>query len=165
MHQRYLIALGSNKRHHRHGRPRAVLAAASASLTALGVQIVAVSPTIRSTPLGPSRRAYANGVALIDCALPPEDLLALLKQIEAAFGRKAGGQRWSPRVLDLDIVLWSGGAWASDGLTIPHPAFRARRFVLDPAVAVAPRWRDPVTGLTLRQLAARLSRARPCDGG
>jgi 2-amino-4-hydroxy-6-hydroxymethyldihydropteridine diphosphokinase len=58
-------------------------------------------------------------------------------------------------VLDLDIVLWSGGAWSGPGLTVPHIAFRERRFVLDPAAEVAPAWRDPVSGRTLRQLAAR----------
>uniref|UniRef100_UPI0015771B8A 2-amino-4-hydroxy-6- hydroxymethyldihydropteridine diphosphokinase n=1 Tax=Sphingomonas bacterium TaxID=1895847 RepID=UPI0015771B8A len=77
-----------------------------------------------------------------------------------AFGRRRG-RRWGARVLDLDIVLWSGGSWRSPGLTIPHPAFRDRRFVLDPMVALAPRWRDPVTGLTIRQLAAQLTRRRP----
>jgi 2-amino-4-hydroxy-6-hydroxymethyldihydropteridine diphosphokinase len=66
-------------------------------------------------------------------------------------------------VLDLDIVLWSGGAWASPGLTIPHPRFRTRQFVLGPAASIAPTWRDPLSGLTLRQLAYRLaaSASRP----
>jgi 2-amino-4-hydroxy-6-hydroxymethyldihydropteridine diphosphokinase len=62
-------------------------------------------------------------------------------------------------VLDLDIVLWSGGPWASERLVIPHPEFRSRAFVLAPAAAVAPGWRDPVTGRTLRQLNARLLHA------
>jgi 2-amino-4-hydroxy-6-hydroxymethyldihydropteridine diphosphokinase len=158
---RYLIALGSNKRHHRHGRPEAVLTAALAKLAASGVRVIAVSPTIRSAPLGPSRRAYANSAALIATDLAPEALLTQLKQIEAAFGRRPGGQRWTARVLDLDIVLWSGRAWASDRLTIPHPAFRLRHFVLGPAAAIAAGWRDPVSGLTVRQLAARLNR-RSC---
>ncbi len=61
-------------------------------------------------------------------------------------------------MLDLDIILWERGPWASPGLIVPHPAFRERRFVLAPATAVAPAWRDPVTGLTLRQLRARLTR-------
>jgi 2-amino-4-hydroxy-6-hydroxymethyldihydropteridine diphosphokinase len=64
-------------------------------------------------------------------------------------------------VLDLDVVLWSGGAWASSRLTVPHAAFRTRTFVLDPAATIAPDWRDPLTGLTLRQLAVRLRRRRP----
>ena len=81
--------------------------------------------------------------------------------IEASFGCRRGGQRWGARVLDLDIILWEGGAWSSPDLTVPHTAFRSRSFVLTPAAAIAPRWRDPVTGLSLRQLRARLTRPRP----
>ena len=61
-------------------------------------------------------------------------------------------------MLDLDLVLWSGGCFAAPGLVIPHPLFRNRAFVLAPAVQIAPRWRDPVTGLSVRQLHARLTR-------
>jgi len=64
-------------------------------------------------------------------------------------------------VLDLDIVLWNGGAYAADDLVIPHPAFRIRAFVLVPAARIAGDWRDPLTGLTIRQLAARLTKPRP----
>ncbi len=84
-------------------------------------------------------------------------MLARLKPIEARFGRRPG-QHWGARVLDLDIILWSEGPWSSPGLTVPHPAFRERRFVLDPLLRVAPEWRDPLTGLTVRQLAHRLRR-------
>ena len=91
----------------------------------------------------------------------PEELLALLKRIERRFGRRAGGQRWTSRVLDLDIVLWGGGAYHAPDLTIPHPLFRERAFVLRPAARIAPDWRDPITGLTIRQLTARLTAPRP----
>ncbi len=161
MAQRYLIALGSNKRHHRHGPPERVLAAAVEALGQAGVAVLANAPILHSAPLGPSRRRYANGAALVETALAPDDLLELLKTIERAFGRRRGGQRWAARVLDLDIVLWSGGAWFAPGLTVPHIAFRARAFVLAPAMALAPTWRDPVSGLSLRQLHTRLTRPRP----
>ncbi len=91
-------------------------------------------------------------------------MLDELKRIEAAFGRRRG-QRWSDRVIDLDIVLWSGGAWSSAGLTVPHPEFRNRDFVLGPLLRVAPDWRDPVTGLSMRHLAARLTRRRAARRG
>jgi len=159
--QRYLIALGSNKRHHRYGGPRQVLRAANAALAAAGVAVEAAAPILTSAPLGPSLRRYANSAALIATDLPPDELLDLLKRIEGQFGRRVGGQRWSTRVLDLDIVLWSGGAWSSPGLTVPHAAFRTRDFVLTPALAIAGDWRDPVTNLSLRQLKARLTRPRP----
>lgn len=126
-------------------------------MAALG-KLEASSPIIASAPLGPSRRRYANAVVVLATKLDPDALLAKLKAIEASFGRRRGGQRWRARVLDLDIVLWSQGCWASPGLTIPHTAFRTRAFVLAPASTVAPHWRDPVSGLTLRQLKARLTK-------
>ena len=70
-----------------------------------------------------------------------------------------GGRRWGPRVLDLDIVLWSEGPWAGPGPIIPHPEFRARRFVLAPLAEVAPGWRDPISGASVRQLLHRLGKA------
>lgn len=160
MAQRYLIALGSNKRHHRHGAPAGVLAAALDALAAQGIAVLAVAPVLQSAPLGPSRRRYANGAALIESDLDPEELLALLKSTERQFGRRSGGQRWASRVLDLDIVLWSGGAWSSPDLTVPHKSFRQRDFVLRPARALAPLWRDPITGLSLNHLHARLTQPR-----
>jgi 2-amino-4-hydroxy-6-hydroxymethyldihydropteridine diphosphokinase len=64
-------------------------------------------------------------------------------------------------VLDLDIILWSGGAWPGPGPIIPHPAFRKRDFVLQPLAEIAPAWRDPITGLSIRQLYVRLTAPRP----
>lgn len=155
---RYLIALGSNVRHVRHGQPEQVLAAALTALDGAGITVLDVAPTIRSAALGPAHRRYANTAAVVECPLEPDALLARLKQLERAFGRRARGQRWAARVLDLDLVLWQGGAWSSPGLTVPHAAFRERAFVLGPAQALAAQWRDPLTGLTLRQLHARLRR-------
>ena len=132
-----------------------------AVIAALGFKLEAGSPIIASAPLGASRRRYANAAVVVRSNLGPEALLARLKAIEARFGRRRGGQRWRARVLDLDIVLWEGGCWSSPGVTIPHIAFRSRAFVLTPASAIAPRWRDPITGLTMRQLRARLTRPRP----
>ena len=141
---RYVIALGSNVRHHRFGGPAHVLRAALVTLEDEGVAVLATAPTIFTAPLGPSKRRYANGAAVIETALEPEDLLALLKEIEAGFGRRPGGQRWASRVLDLDIVLWDGGAYAGEGLTIPHPLFRERRFVLAPCIKTG---KPPARGL------------------
>jgi 2-amino-4-hydroxy-6-hydroxymethyldihydropteridine diphosphokinase len=86
-------------------------------------------------------------------------MLSALKQIERDFGRRHG-RRWGPRVLDLDLALWSGGYFRSRKLTVPHPALETRAFVLQPLVAVAPGW--PVRGATtVRHLAHRLARRRP----
>ena len=152
----YLIALGSNRRS-RHGGPAQTVRAAAAAIGAR-----ALSPVIASAPVGPSTRRFANAVALVDSVAAPPAMLARLKAVERAFGRRRG-RRWGARVVDLDLIGWSGGIWRSRPLTIPHRAYRDRAFVLAPLLAVAPGWRDPVTGLTPRQLHARLTRARPVN--
>jgi 2-amino-4-hydroxy-6-hydroxymethyldihydropteridine diphosphokinase len=146
----YAIAIGSN-RPGRHGRPEAEVRAAIAALGG----VIAVSRIIATPPLGPSSRRFANAAAILESAESPQQLLARLKAIERSFGRRPG-RRWGARVIDLDIILWSGGVYVGAALTVPHPAFRARRFVLDPLEALVPRWRDPVTGFTMRQLAGRM---------
>ena len=67
-----------------------------------------------------------NGAALVRSKLDPQALLRRLQKTEAKFGRRRMGHKWRARVLDLDIILWSGGAFASDNLSIPHPLFRTR---------------------------------------
>lgn len=148
----YLIAIGSNRRG-RHGAPRDEVRAAVAALDG----VVAVSSVIETPAIGPSIRRFANAACVIDSGDSPPDMLAGLKAIERDFGRRRG-QRWGARVIDLDIILWSGGCWASPGLVVPHIDYRARDFVLGPAVQIAPDWRDPLTNLTVRQLHARLTR-------
>jgi 2-amino-4-hydroxy-6-hydroxymethyldihydropteridine diphosphokinase len=152
----YAIALGSNRRS-RHGSPAETLRAAA---EAAGVTRLS---RVRATPaLGPAGRGFANAAALLETDEEPPELLARLKSVERDFGRR-GGRRWGPRVLDLDIILWSGGAWAAGGLIIPHPAFRERSFVLEPLAELVPAWRDPVTGLAVRQLLHRLGRRAAID--
>lgn len=128
-------------------------------LAALGT-VFARSPVIDTTPMGPSRRRYANAALLLETEYDPAAMLAALQRTEAEFGRRRW-RRWGERVLDLDIVLWSEGAFDARHLTIPHPAFADREFVLGPAAMVAPAWRDLRTGLTLAQAKARLTRKRP----
>jgi 2-amino-4-hydroxy-6-hydroxymethyldihydropteridine diphosphokinase len=152
----YLVALGSNRRS-RYGSPAETVRAAA---RAIGAE--QLSQVRSSLALGPAGRGFANAVALLVSELGPAALLARLKQTEAEFGRRRG-RRWGPRVLDLDIILWSHGRWWSEGLEVPHAAFRTRRFVLQPLAELAPKWRDPVTGLSVRQLLARLDRRRPVD--
>ena len=124
-----------------------------AAIDALGA-IVAISPLIATAPLGSSHRRFVNAAVVIESDETPPQLLARLKRIERAFGRRAG-RRWGARVIDLDIILWSGGIWADETLTVPHRAFRNRDFVLIPLLRIVPAWRDPVTHRTIRQLAAR----------
>ena len=160
----YAIGLGSNRRHVRFGDPRAVLLAALSALESEDIEAVDSSPIIASDPLGPSRRRYANAVALVASTLNPPEMLARLHAIEATFGRRTG-RRWSARTLDLDILLWSGGVWSDSTLTIPHPAIEQRAFVLGPLRAIVPAWQHPLHRRTVRQLAARLARPKPVDRG
>ena len=163
--QTYLVALGSNMRHPRHGPPRRVLKAAMAALHGNGLDCAAASPIIETAPIGPSQRRFANAACLVRTHLVPEAMLERLHAIESAFGRRRMGIRWRARVLDLDIILWSGGFHAGPGLTIPHIAFRERAFVLAPARRIAGTWRDPIGGLTVQQLFARLTKPHPLRRG
>jgi 2-amino-4-hydroxy-6-hydroxymethyldihydropteridine diphosphokinase len=160
---RYMIALGSNVRHAVHGAPAQVLRAAARALDDAGLELEALSPIIASAPVGPSRRRYANACAIVLTLLEPAMVLARLQALEHRFGRVRLGAPWRARTLDLDIVFWSGGALADihANLVIPHPACRQRPFVLGPAAAIAPQWRDPLTGLSTKHLHTRLTRRRP----
>lgn len=150
----YLVALGSNRRHYRFGDPRAVVRAAMEECAALGT-VSERSTIMDSAPMGAAQRRFANAALVIESDYDPPALLAGLKRMEREFGRRSG-RVWGDRVLDLDIILWSEGVHLSPGLTIPHPEYRGRRFVLDPALQIAPNWRDPVTRLSVSHLVSRL---------
>ena len=150
---RYAIALGSNRTHGRHGAPEAVLGAAIEELRGLGT-VERCSPIHRTKALGPAGRSFANAALILRTQLDPPALLCALKRIERSFGRRPG-RRWGPRVLDLDIILWSGGRFATRRLDIPHPGLAARAFVLRPLAQIAPDWRVPGTGRAVRHLAFR----------
>ena len=151
----YAIGIGSNRRG-RHGGPADEVRAAIAAIGGL----VAASPVIGSAPLGPSIRRFANAAILIASDETPPMLLARLKGIEAAFGRRRG-RRWGARVIDLDILLWSGGTWREPGLTVPHVALASRAFVLGPLARIAPDWRVPPDERSVRQLSHAVDRPRP----
>ena len=152
----YAIGIGSNRRHGRFGRPTGVVEAAIARLDR-DFGLFDASPIVLNPAQGGAGREFANAVALFESDLEPPAMLEALKYIEREFGRRAG-RRWGSRVLDLDIVAWSGGKWRARGLTIPHSALERRSFVIGPLAVVAPYW--PVRGvLTARHLAHRLARA------
>ena len=152
--QLYAIAIGSNRAHGRHGRPPDVVEAAIARLDQ-EFGLFDASPILLSSAQGPAGRDFANAAALVESDLEPTEMLVRLKSIEREFGRRPG-RRWGPRVLDLDIALWSGGRIRSRRLTIPHAELANRSFVLQPLAAIAPDWRIGAT--TVRHLAARLAR-------
>lgn len=153
-----LIALGSNRRHGRHGRPEGVVVAAIAALAGRGLTVVARSSIYPTAPLGPGGRRFANAAVAVRTRLPLPAVLALIKQLERDFGRR-GGRRWGDRVLDLDII-GAGAIVLRGALQIPHPRLADRRFVLDPLVEIAPYWTHPLLHATARQLRARAMRPK-----
>lgn len=153
----YAIALGSNRRHGRFGRPAGVIEAAIARLDS-EFDLFDASAIVLNKAVGGAGRDFANAVALVTSSLAPPAMLKKLKSIEQEFGRRAG-RRWGERVLDLDLAAWDGGIFRSRGLTIPHPRLARRDFVLGPLASIAPRWQ--IAGpLSVRHLLSRLGKRR-----
>ncbi|HEX6959790.1 MAG TPA: 2-amino-4-hydroxy-6-hydroxymethyldihydropteridine diphosphokinase [Ferrovibrio sp.] len=151
------IALGANLPSV-HGAPRETLEAALAALAKRGVAILQRSSWWRSAPQPASAQPdFINGAAEIATALAPRDLLSLLHQVEADFGR-VRGERWAARVLDIDLLDYRGIRTDEEGICLPHPRLQDRLFVLLPLQEIAPAWRHPVSGETLDDL---LYRANP----
>jgi len=118
------------------------LAQVAAALTAMAViadtDLVAQSSCYRSTPLGPADQPdYINAVVELATALSPHALLAELQAIENAQGRQRV-ERWGPRTLDLDLLLYADWQLHTDALTLPHPEMHKRAFVLVPLLEIAP---------------------------
>ena len=129
-------------------------------------RVAARSPLYKSAPLGPPDQPdYINAVAAIDTGLEPLQLLHALQALETRHGRRRDGERWGPRTLDLDILLYGELALASAELTLPHPGLHERAFVLYPLCDVAPLLDIPGRG-RVRELrealgAARIARLEP----
>jgi 2-amino-4-hydroxy-6-hydroxymethyldihydropteridine diphosphokinase len=95
--------------------------------------------------------AYLNAALVGLTALAPRALLDRLMEIERERGRERPFPM-APRTLDLDLILYGEEVIEEDGLTVPHPRFRGRAFVLSPLAAIAPEMVDPVSGLTVKEL-------------
>ncbi len=152
-----LIALGSNLPSQRFGEPVRNCEAALEALNAAGVAPARVSRWYRSAPVPASDQPwFVNGVAVVNTALPPDHLLAVLHGIEREFGRIRRAQN-EARVLDLDLLAY--GEWVSgpgEVPVLPHPRLAERAFVVWPLAELVPEWRHPVTGLSAREMADRL---------
>lgn len=115
---------------------------------------VARSPLYRSKPLGPQDQPdYINAAAALETTLSADDLLRALQAIEAAHGR-IRQQRWGPRTLDLDLLLYGDVVRQDADLTLPHPRLHERAFVLRPLYAIAPGLVIPGRGAVRRLLHA-----------
>ena len=159
------VGLGGNL-----GDPRAAFAFALARIAGF-TDGLRVSPLYRTAPVGGKPQPdYLNAAAVGVTRLGPADLLRRLAAIEREAGRRRRNGRNSPRVLDLDLLLFGRHLIARPGLLVPHPRMTDRRFVLAPLADLAPRRVVPGTGKTVARLLreappARVERAGPLFGG
>jgi 2-amino-4-hydroxy-6-hydroxymethyldihydropteridine diphosphokinase len=126
------IGLGSNL-----GDRLGYLQAAVAALSARGLEVAGVSSVYESDALGPPQPDYLNAVVSVSTSLSARELLAALKEIEGELGRQRT-ERWGPREIDLDLLLYGDEMLEEDGLTVPHPEMTRRAFVLMPLLEIAP---------------------------
>ena len=148
---RAFVGLGSNlgDRERTIGRAVELLAGTP------GVDLVAVSHLRETEPWGPVEQpAYLNGAVELATELPPRALLDVLLAVEQALGRDRTGERWGPRTIDLDLLLYGEVEVDEPGLTVPHPRLHERRFALEPLAELAPDVVVPGRGSVSELLAA-----------
>jgi 2-amino-4-hydroxy-6-hydroxymethyldihydropteridine diphosphokinase len=150
------VGIGSNLDDPPSRLRRACAALAGIELT----RLVAVSRFYRNPPLGnPDQPDFVNAVAGLLTRLPPRLLLDALKDIERAQGRaRVAGDRWGPRVIDLDLLVHGRLRTSEADLEIPHPGIAQRNFVLFPLLDIAPGLDVPGLG-PVAELARRLDRS------
>jgi 2-amino-4-hydroxy-6-hydroxymethyldihydropteridine diphosphokinase len=120
-----------------------------------GIDVVAVSALRETEPWGPVEQPrYLNGVVELETDLPPHELLAVLLRVERALGRVRPGERFGPRTIDLDLLVYGDVVRNEPGLTLPHPRLQERHFVLGPLAELAPGLVVPGRGTVASLLAA-----------
>jgi 2-amino-4-hydroxy-6-hydroxymethyldihydropteridine diphosphokinase len=150
------IALGSNLSSP-WGDREANLREAILRIAALG-DIRAISSFYDTAPVGITDQPnFLNAALLLQTELQPLELMRELLAIECAMGRdRTTAIAKGPRVIDLDLLLMDDAVLSTPGLTLPHPALAARRFVLEPLAEIAPGMVDPVSRRTVAQMLAHL---------
>ena len=151
------IALGSNL--------ASPLEQVNAAVQAIGEipdsHVVAVSSFYRTPPLGPQDQPdYLNAAVALETALAPEVLLSHTQRIELQQGRVRKAERWGPRTLDLDIMLFGQEIIHTDTLTVPHYDMHNRGFMLWPLYEIAPSLTFP-DGISLQQRLDTLGAEKP----
>ena len=136
------IGLGSNLQ-----EPQAQVTQAIAALDRIpGCSVAARSSLYRSAPFGPVEQAdFVNAVVALQTTLSAEELLGVLQGIERGMGREPS-ERWGPRIIDLDILLYGDAMIDEPHLKVPHPGIAARNFVLLPLRQIAPDLTIPGVG-------------------
>ena len=145
------IALGSNL-----GDSLAILENAVKILAQTpGISLISRSSWYQTKPIGPPQPDYLNGCVTAKVTISPEILLENLLTIERQFGR-VRQEKWGPRTLDLDLILYGDLILNTPKLQLPHPRMRERAFVLVPLAEIAPDWVEPVTKLTMIKLRQKI---------
>lgn len=149
---RVYIALGSNLANPLHQVQSALNALAELPQT----KLIATSSLYRTPPLGPQDQPdYLNAVVALDTVLSAENLLDHTQKIELEHGRVRKDERWGPRTLDLDILLFGDEIINTERLTVPHYDMKNRQFMLYPLAEIAPELHFP-TGESLQSVIAQL---------
>ena len=111
-----------------------------------GIDVVAVSEIRETDPVGPVEQGpFLNGAVRIETDLAPRELLERLLAVEERLGR-VRRERWGPRTIDLDLLLYGDDVVDEPGLTVPHPRLHERRFALEPLSDLAPSLEIPGRG-------------------
>jgi 2-amino-4-hydroxy-6-hydroxymethyldihydropteridine diphosphokinase len=111
-----------------------------------GIEVVAVSEIRETEPVGPVEQGpFLNGAVQVETSLPPGELLERLLAVESRLGR-VRAERWGPRTIDLDLLLYGGEKIDEPGLSVPHPRLHERRFVLEPLAHLDPGLQIPEKG-------------------
>jgi len=118
-----------------------------------------VSSLYETQPQGVSDQPlFLNAVCRVSTGLEPQALLRFLKNVERETGRQPGGERWGPRPIDLDILLYDDRVLDAPELTVPHPRLAERAFVLVPLCELAPELRHPLLSKTMKELLASVGK-------
>ena len=146
-----VVGLGANLPS-RYGEPKETLIAAKAELEKRGLTLLAESKTYLTAPVPISDDPwYHNEVVAVETDLGPRELLTLLNEVEADFGRVRTVPN-APRLLDLDIIAYHDEIIDTDALVIPHTRMHERAFVLYPLRDIAPAWQHPTLGQSIDEL-------------
>ena len=149
------LSLGSNRGERLRSLQEAVTQLSQDKRT----QVLKVSSVYETSAVGFRRSPYLNAALKVRTKYTPERLLNRLKRIEKALGRTANPRRarWGPRPIDIDIIFQDRRRLMRKNLSLPHPQFRYRRFVLMPLLEIEPRLKDPLSGKTLKRILGELT--------